>query len=79
MRDYFELRFNPLSESMRATMTEPVLNKLTDLTADPHFRYVIGQRHSTVSFDDALANGLILLFHLPKGQCGPHSLNHGRI
>lgn len=79
MKDYFELRFNPLSESMRATMTEPVLNKLTDLTADPHFRYVIGQRRSTVSLDDALANGLILLFHLPKGQCGPHSLTLGNL
>ena len=79
VREYFELRFDPLSESMKATMREPVLNKLTDFTADPHFRYLIGQRRSTVGFDDAMARGLILLFYLPKGQCGDHTLTLGSL
>jgi uncharacterized protein YciW len=57
VREYFELRFNPLSAQMKATMREPVLNKLTEFTADPHFRYVLGQHASTFSFDEALARG----------------------
>jgi len=36
-------------------MREPVLNKLT---ADPHYRLILGQRESTISFDDLLNNNL---------------------
>jgi DNA helicase HerA-like ATPase len=57
VREYFELRFNPLSDAMKATMREPALNKLSEFTADPHFRYILGQRASSFSLDGALALG----------------------
>jgi DNA helicase HerA-like ATPase len=79
VREYFELRFDPLSAQMKATMREPVLNKLTEFTADPHFRYVLGQRVSTFSFDEALARALIILVDLRKGPLGIHSPTFGSL
>lgn len=77
--EYFELRFNPVSDSMKATMREPVLNKLSEFTADPHFRYILGQRHSTFSFDDVLSEGKIVLVNLNKGKLGIHATTFGSL
>jgi energy-coupling factor transporter ATP-binding protein EcfA2 len=79
VREYFELRFNPLSDAMKATMREPVINKLTELTADPHFRFILGQRNSTISFDRIMQDGLIALVNLNKGTLGPHALTLGSL
>lgn len=77
VREYFLFRFDPLSDAMKATLREPVLNKVTELTADPHFRYVVGQRKSTFSFDDVLADGKIVLVNLNKGRLGLHAITFG--
>jgi DNA helicase HerA-like ATPase len=79
VREYFELRYDPQSEAMKAAMREPVLNKLSELTADPHFRYILGQRESTISFDDALRHGKIVLVNLNKGALGVHALTFGSL
>jgi len=79
VREYFELRFDGLSEAMQATMREPVLNKLSEFTADPHFRYILGQRESTFSFDDALEDGKIILVNINKGALGIHALTFGSL
>jgi hypothetical protein len=73
VREYFQQRFDPLSDAMKAAMREPVLNKLTELTADPHFRYIFGQRQSTISFDEVLNSNFIVLVNLNKGALGMHS------
>jgi DNA helicase HerA-like ATPase len=77
--EYFELRFDRLSDAMQGTMRESVLNKLSEFTADPHFRYILGQRVSTFSFDDALAKGKIILLKLSKGQLGVHAPTFGTL
>jgi hypothetical protein len=77
VRDYFQMRFDPLSEGMKATLREPVLNKVTEFIADVHFRYILGQRESTISFDGALANGQIILVNLNKGLLGLHAVTFG--
>ena len=77
VREYFLYRFDPLSEAMKSTLREPVLNKVTEFTADPHFRYILGQRKSTFSFDDVLADGKIVLVNLNKGLLGIHSITIG--
>jgi len=79
VREYFELRYNPMSDAMKATMREPVLNKLSEFTADPHFRYILGQRKSTISLDTILNDGMILLVNLKKGSLGPHALTLGSL
>jgi len=79
VREYFELRFDPLSDAMKATMREPVLNKLTELTADPHYRFILGQRESTISFDEILNSNLIVLVNLNKGALGMHAPTLGAL
>jgi hypothetical protein len=79
VREFFELRFNPLSEAMKATVREPVLNKFSELIADPHFRFILGQRRSTFSFDDVLAEGKIVLVNLNKGRLGIHAMTLGAL
>jgi hypothetical protein len=73
IREYFTLRYDPLSEAMKATMREPVLNKLSEFIGDPHFRHILGQRQSTFSFDEVLATGKIILVNVPKGTLGVHA------
>jgi len=79
VREYFELRFDPLSEAMKVTMREPVLNKLTELTADPHYRFILGQRESTISFDEILNRNLVVLVNLNKGALGMHAPTLGAL
>jgi len=79
VREYFELRFDPLSDAMKATMREPVLNKLTELTADPHYRFILGQRESTISFDEILNSNMIVLVNLNKGALGMHAPTLGAL
>jgi len=79
VREYFELRFDPLSDSMKATMREPVLNKLTELTADPHYRFILGQRESTISFDEILNSNMVVIVNLNKGALGMHAPTLGAL
>jgi len=79
VREYFELRFDPLSDSMKAAMREPVLNKLTELTADPHYRFILGQSKSTISFDEILDSGFVVLVNLNKGALGMHATTLGAL
>jgi hypothetical protein len=79
VREYFELRFDPLSDAMKAVLREPVLNKLTELTGDPHFRFILGQRKSTISFDEILDSGYVGLVDLKKGALGMHATTLGAL
>lgn len=73
VRQYFEARFNQLSDSMQANFAAPVLNKVTTFTGDPHFRHILGQQHSTFSLVTAIDEGHWILLCLPKGKLGEES------
>lgn len=73
VREYFEDRYEPMSEGMKATVRNPVLNKLSEFVSDMHFRHILGQQRSTFSFLDALENGQIVLVDLSNGKLGKHS------
>lgn len=79
VREYFTLRFDPLSEAMKATTREPALNKLSEFVGDPHFRHILGQKESTVSFDDVLESGKIVLVNTNKGRLGVHANTFGAL
>lgn len=79
VRDYFEVRFNPLSDAMKATMREPILNKTSAFTADPHFRHIVGQEHSTFSIREAMDQGQWVIVNLSKGKLGEQSLTLGSL
>jgi hypothetical protein len=77
VRQYFELRYDRLSEAMQAAIREPAINKLQELNADPHFRHIIGQQHSTFSISEALDEGHWVIVNLNKGRLGEQALTLG--
>lgn len=79
VRDYFENRFEPMSEAMKATVRNPILNKTSEFASDPHFRHILGQKHSTISVLEAMDSGQIILVDLNKGLLGKHSATLGSL
>jgi hypothetical protein len=79
VRQYFELRYDPLSEAMQGTMREPILNKTSAFTADPHFRHIVGQQHSTFSLLEAMDAGRWIVLNLNKGRLGEQSPTLGSL
>ncbi len=70
---YFRDRFDRASDAMRSVVADAVLNKVTPLAADPHFRHLLGQQRSTFDPREALDQGRSILINLPKGQLGEHA------
>ena len=77
VRNYFEFRYGKVSEPMRATMREPILNKTSAFTADPRFRHIVGQTKSTFSIREAMDEGYWVIANLEKGKLGAHALTLG--
>lgn len=77
VRNYFEFRYGQVSEPMRATMREPILNKTSAFTADPRFRHIVGQTESTFSLREAMDEGYWVIVNLEKGKLGAHALTLG--
>jgi hypothetical protein len=77
VQQYFELRYNAVSEPMRATMREPILNKISAFTADPRFRHIVGQTQSTFSLREAMDEGYWVIVNLDKGKLGAHAVTLG--
>jgi energy-coupling factor transporter ATP-binding protein EcfA2 len=74
VRQYFEARYGKASESMQAVMREPILNKTSAFTADPHFRHIVGQQRSTFSMREAMDRGYWVIADLDKGRLGEQAL-----
>ena len=79
VRQYFELRYDQASEAMRATMREPILNKTSAFTADPHFRHIVGQERSTFSIREAMDEGFWVIVNLEKCRLGEQALSLGSL
>jgi len=78
IRQYFELRYDQASDAMRATMREPILNKTSAFTSDPHFRHIVGQQ-STFSMREAMDKGYWVIVNLDKGRLGEQALTLGSL
>jgi hypothetical protein len=74
VRHYFEFRYGKASEQMQAVMREPILNKTSAFTSDPHFRHIVGQAHSTFSFKQAMDEGYTIILNCEKGKLGAQAL-----
>ena len=79
VQQYFELRYDQASEPMRAVMREPILNKVTAFTADPHFRHIVGQERSTFSVTEAMDRGYWVVLNLHKGRLGEQAATLGSL
>jgi len=76
IREYFELRYDQLSDAMRRMVAEPVLNKVSLFLSDAKFRHLLGQR-STFSLPDAVDRKCWIIVNLDKGRLGEHGATFG--
>ncbi len=76
---YFALRYDQASEPMQTTMREPILNKTSAFTSDPHFRHIVGQERSTFSVQGAIDQGQWLVLNLHKGRLGEQAITLGSL
>ncbi len=79
IKQYFTQRYDRVGEPMQALMREPILNKTSAFTADPHFRHIVGQERSTFSVREALDEGRWLVFNLQKGKLGEQAATLGSL
>ncbi len=79
VHEYFDLRYDQASEAMQAAMREPILNKTSAFTADPKFRHIVGQQHSSFSFRQAMDEGMWVIVNLAKGRLGAQALTLGSL
>src|SRR5579871_780132 len=79
VRQYFEERYDTLSEALRAVRREPILNKTSAFTADPRFRHLVGQVRSTFSLLDAMDHGMWVIVNLEKGKLGEQAPTLGSL
>jgi energy-coupling factor transporter ATP-binding protein EcfA2 len=79
IKAYFESRFDSASEAMQAVMREPILNKTSAFTADPHFRHIVGQTKSTFSVSQAMDRGDWIVLNLHKGKLGEQAATLGSL
>ncbi len=77
--NYFRERFDRHGEAMQNVIRDAILNKVTAFTGDPHFRHLLGQRHSSFSISDALDQGKWLVVNLDKGRLGEHGATLGSL
>ncbi len=79
VRQYFELRYDTVSDAMRGVMAEPILNKTSAFTSDPRFRRIIGQQRSTFSVVDAMDRGYWIILNIHKGRLGEQAVTLGSL
>jgi hypothetical protein len=77
VKEYFELRYDQLSDAMRRIVAEPVLNKVSLFLSDVKFRHLLGQQHSTFSLVGSMDRNFWILVNLDKGRLGEHSATIG--
>lgn len=79
VKQYFEIRYDQASEPLRATMREPILNKVSAFTSDPRFRAIVGQQRSTFSIIEAMDSGKWVILNLHKGRLGEQAATLGSL
>lgn len=79
IREYFEIRYDRLSDAMRRVMAEPVLNKIGLFLSDSTFRHLLGQQQSTFNLPDAMDRNCWVVLNLDKGRLAEHGATFGSL
>lgn len=69
-RAFLEERFEAWRNDYREVAIDPVLNKLESFLAFPHTRNILGQGRSTLSLEQAMSHGRIVIVNLAKSEIG---------
>jgi hypothetical protein len=66
-RDYFQLRYDPLSKRDQVLMSESTMNKVGALLSDYRVRTFLGDARGTLRPREAIAGQQIVLARIPRG------------
>ncbi len=67
---FWNHEYPELEETFGSEAVSPIQNKVNRLLSSSTLRNILGQRRSTISFDDVMNNKKILLVNLSKGLIG---------
>lgn len=70
MMHFWVDEFDKMPDRLREEAISPILNKVGQFVASPLIRTVIGQPKSSISLDDVMNDGKILLANLSQGRLG---------
>ena len=70
MKQYWNDEYNKMPDRLMSESISPILNKVGQFVGSPMIRRVIGKPKSTVSLDDVMNQGKILIANLSQGRLG---------
>lgn len=70
LKGFWINEFDKMPDRLQQEAISPILNKVGQFVASPLIRSVIGQPKSSVSLDDVMNHGKILLANLSQGRLG---------
>lgn len=70
MKAFWTDEFDKMPEKLQQEAISPILNKVGQFVTSPLIRSVIGQPKSSISLDDAMNQGKIVLANLSQGRLG---------
>lgn len=70
MKTFWKDEFDKMPERLQQEAISPILNKVGQFVSSPLIRSVIGQPKSSISLDDIMNDGKILLANLSQGRLG---------
>jgi len=68
VKSYWADRFDRMSDAMKLTVVEPVLNKVNAIQADPQVRTLLGARANVLNLRRLMDSGGQLLLNCSRGQ-----------
>src|SRR5262249_2400403 len=79
IQSYWRDRYEPLSDAMKGSFREPLLNRVTAFLAEPAARHLLSQPESTVDMASVMARQQWLVVRLPKGRLREHAHTIGNL
>lgn len=70
MKQFWMNEFDKMPEKLQQEAISPILNKVGQFVSSPLIRSVIGQPKSSISLDDIMNQGKILIANLSQGRLG---------
>ena len=67
---YWNKEFKQLGSFQRSQLVSPITNKIGQFITSPFTRYIVGQKKSTINFDEIINDSATLLCNLSKGKIG---------
>lgn len=67
---FWENEFNKMQDKQREEAVAPILNKVGQFVTSPLIRRIIGQPKSSISIDNIMNEGKIILVNLSQGRLG---------